>query len=788
MPHKKGVGNNNNNNMKLFQIRNNNNNNMKLFQIVKELDNRANSLLARYHTMKNTAFKELLQFYTMQILNSDNQEWCNKYAHINIARCLRALTGLNVDISGITDLLKALTTKIHNSNAILNGQAIGNALYGLKNMNSDSETVKALLRELTTKIHNSNAILNEQAIGIALYGLQNMNSDSETVKNLLRELTTKIHNSNVILSGQEISNALYGLQNMNSDSETVKNLLRELTIKIHNSNAILNEQEIANALYGLQNMNPDSEIVINIINVVELKKPQFVQEHRFQIMIATSYINIDTSAKFLTEERYKYIFKKSIPHNSNFINEYTQYLLSMHLSDGVLDLHNSDHKSAQFLLNKIPINNVGKIIFGRASHSRNKNNIMKKIVERWCNKNNLKYVAFGLGGAYTLNAYDNQKMDLDAHYEHNPYDNQKMDLDAHQEHNADHKRKLSFPDVVNYEPQRKRRKLNENLKIKGLKSTEEGIRLVKANMIYGDTIEELTDSNNRIVIDPIEVGDQNPTSANCFYLVNSYHINNNFKGKIKYTFISSEDNYVHAVYCITYQNYFNLYPLSKELQLNIKNTISVKAYEQPFDHSPLTTTSEIKQTLARIDMLSESQQLKNHDYNGKKFQPHKTNNEPINVATLSILDNCISILKAYMGSYIENQDRSIIFTNLDVSPYIVSIIMTYQNNQSNYKLGIVFLVSDLVYKVYKGANNYYDAFFASLTMSCNFAVSFLFPIENIDISEIVVPIKTFANAKDLLYNVVPKFFETVIQDISDCLQSSGEYTRHYDEDASYFQL
>jgi hypothetical protein len=91
----------------------------------------------------------------------------------------------------VRELLHELTLKIQASNASLDAQAIGNALYGLQCMDATTPEVRELLHELTLKIQASTASLDAQAIGNALYGLQNMSLDHADAHTLLFSLVSK---------------------------------------------------------------------------------------------------------------------------------------------------------------------------------------------------------------------------------------------------------------------------------------------------------------------------------------------------------------------------------------------------------------------------------------------------------------------------------------------------------------------------------------------------------------------------------------------------------------------
>ncbi len=238
---------------------------------------------------------------------------------------------------------------------------------------------------LTTKIKASNAILNEQEIGNALYGLQNMGCDTQEVRALLTALTTKIKASNAILDAQAIGNALYGLQNMSSDTQEVRDLLAASTTKIKASNTILDAQHIGNALYGLQNMGCDTQEVYDVLNAIECKFPQtfitFNDNKLEWCQAASAYLQLaqNSTDKTLTLTTVNRLFPE---HNNNTqkltfpIDEiksiFVNTLKSMQLQNSKLNLHELDTLSARLLLNDLVTNQSypSRIIYGRGSHSK----------------------------------------------------------------------------------------------------------------------------------------------------------------------------------------------------------------------------------------------------------------------------------------------------------------------------------------------------------------------------------------------------------------------------------
>ncbi len=226
------------------------------------MDNKQN----RLHTLTPRVLAENLERFTREVKESLDSSW-NK---INISRSLHGLQKLQ-STQAVQGLVAALTTKIGHSNATLDAQAIGNALYGLQKMDATSLAVQGLVEALKSKIVDSGAILNVQAIGNALYGLQKMDATSLAAQGLVAALKTKILDSGAILNAQAIGNALYGLQKMDATSLAVQDLVAALKTKIECSNAILNAQHIGMALYGLQKMDATSPAVQDLVTALKTK-------------------------------------------------------------------------------------------------------------------------------------------------------------------------------------------------------------------------------------------------------------------------------------------------------------------------------------------------------------------------------------------------------------------------------------------------------------------------------------------------------------------------------------
>jgi hypothetical protein len=73
---------------------------------------------------------------------------------------------MSSECSEVRALVAQLSLIIARSDDDLDGQAIGNSLYGLKNMNSEHPEVRILLRVLAIRINRSSAEMKAQVISI----------------------------------------------------------------------------------------------------------------------------------------------------------------------------------------------------------------------------------------------------------------------------------------------------------------------------------------------------------------------------------------------------------------------------------------------------------------------------------------------------------------------------------------------------------------------------------------------------------------------------------------------
>ena len=186
------------------------------------------------------------------------------------------LYGLQIIICGggegeaVGRLVDALASKIGLCKDALSAKEIGMSLYGLKDFTSSSKEMKGLLRALTAKIRGSPTLLDGQAIGNCLYGLQNMcDAEGESVVRQLRAvLVERISASQTArLSAQHVGNALLGCKNIDRAAE----LLQALNPLVESCTEPLNPQEMSNALYGLKSMSSSDKNVRQLLSILSLK-------------------------------------------------------------------------------------------------------------------------------------------------------------------------------------------------------------------------------------------------------------------------------------------------------------------------------------------------------------------------------------------------------------------------------------------------------------------------------------------------------------------------------------
>ena len=89
-------------------------------------------------------------------------------------------------------------------NSPLDGQAVGNALYGLKCMSSEEEQVRNMLASITIQIAKCKESLRVSEKAMALFGLQNMSSEHVEVLELLKVLTKQFYPSSATMSSSSV--------------------------------------------------------------------------------------------------------------------------------------------------------------------------------------------------------------------------------------------------------------------------------------------------------------------------------------------------------------------------------------------------------------------------------------------------------------------------------------------------------------------------------------------------------------------------------------------------------
>ena len=188
-----------------------------------------------------------------------------------LGNSLYGLQGMSSREQEVRTLLTVLAQKVIHTREALKAQEVGNALYGLKRMSSDVLEVRQLIDALVPKVANSAEILDAQAIGNSFYGMQNMHADNPAVLSLLATMADKVSLSGAELDGQAMGNSLYGLQGMSSEHAEVRAVVNAITTKIQSSCLEMNAQELGNALYGLQDMTSDYPEVRRLMTALSQK-------------------------------------------------------------------------------------------------------------------------------------------------------------------------------------------------------------------------------------------------------------------------------------------------------------------------------------------------------------------------------------------------------------------------------------------------------------------------------------------------------------------------------------
>lgn len=173
----------------------------------------------------------------------------------------------------------------------LNGQALGNAIYGMNKWtgnNPESQRILSALSMLIEKSIEARKLeglppisMNAQEMGTALWGLQSMSSSSPLVKRLVSALADCVHfvpplecGGRNQLRSQNIGMALYGLQGLSSDEEEVQKLLKALVpriaLSLEHGESALDPQAIGNSLLGLRSMSSNNPQIQDLLVLLAL--------------------------------------------------------------------------------------------------------------------------------------------------------------------------------------------------------------------------------------------------------------------------------------------------------------------------------------------------------------------------------------------------------------------------------------------------------------------------------------------------------------------------------------
>lgn len=245
----------------------------------------------------------------LSVLSDDLRQSSDNLDGKGIGSALFGMQNMTSKSPQVRELLRCLSEVIDRSNATLNAQATGNAFYGLQGMSSDVEETRLVLLSLTKKMRaapmrgrQSDYMLTGQNIGNALWGLRNMsipdlqetafrdvldeesheassgssNSVQVAVGEVVQDevvlaveaLTERIAESSAQMSGQNIGNAFYALHGMSSTHPAVRRLLAALALKLVASTSELSGLDVGMTLYGLRRMDstlPEVRVVLGAL-------------------------------------------------------------------------------------------------------------------------------------------------------------------------------------------------------------------------------------------------------------------------------------------------------------------------------------------------------------------------------------------------------------------------------------------------------------------------------------------------------------------------------------------
>lgn len=212
----------------------------------------------------NSTYRDL-QANELKIFLEKNYD---KIDHIHILTILHRSSKINFDMSTIISL-NSIFDLLEKSDAKFDEQSLAMGLFSLNRRSCDNDVwAQKFLKLMYSKaLHGKFGVLNGHAIGMALYGFRSSSSDSSVVRNVLKLLTRHIYSAasafdsnseSMRLRGQDISNAIYGLQGMNGQQPEVRELMAALVYRltvVHHPKLALTAQDVGMSLYGLNKMS-----------------------------------------------------------------------------------------------------------------------------------------------------------------------------------------------------------------------------------------------------------------------------------------------------------------------------------------------------------------------------------------------------------------------------------------------------------------------------------------------------------------------------------------------------
>jgi hypothetical protein len=151
-----------------------------------------------------------------------------------------------------------LQGKVPQRSHSLDGQAIGNAVYGIQSI-GDAAEVQQLLEALAFHLDRVRDPLTAQQVVNALYGLQSQCGSTPGVRRFCASMAVQMKRCVDDLRPQFIADVLFGLRRL-GDSSEVQSVLSELAVKAHQCSEVFVAQAIENSPCGLQSLGKSSEM------------------------------------------------------------------------------------------------------------------------------------------------------------------------------------------------------------------------------------------------------------------------------------------------------------------------------------------------------------------------------------------------------------------------------------------------------------------------------------------------------------------------------------------------